>query len=262
MRSTMRSVTRSDIRTAMITPVRMIVVATAAILSVACQKDDAPIKTTSTGEANVSASGDSAAARGHSMVRIVNAVAGGGDASVRLNDTTLFADVKVASVTDFREIASNLAKFSATAAANSGMSFAQNDETLMDGDRYTIFLVAEDVSHSTLRIVKDEVIADSGKARIRVVHAAPGAPELDISMAGSKDKLFSGVNFKSEAGYKDVDPTATTIEVRAKDEPKVLLRIAGVNLKRGTATTIVISGSSKLSAFKFTDTEMAPASKQ
>lgn len=259
----MRSTTRSDIRTAIITPVRTIVVATAAILSVACQKDDAPIKTTSTGEANVSASGDSAAARGHSMVRIVNAVAGGGDATVRLNDTTLFADVKVASVTDFREITSNLAKFSATAAAtNSGMSFAQNDQILMGGDRYTIFLVAEDVSHSTLRIVHDEVIADSGKARIRVVHAAPGAPELDISMAGSKDKLFSGVNFKSEAGYKDVDPTATTIEVRAKDESKVLLRIAGVNLKRGTATTIVISGSSKLSAFKFTDTEMAPASKQ
>ena len=232
------------------------------IVAVACKKDDMPIKTTSNGETNVSPSADSAAARGHSLVRVVNAVNGGKDAIVQLDDQTLFDGVKSASVTDYREIANNLAKFSVrTPESPAGMMLAQNDQILMDGNRYTVFLVAEDVSKNTLRIVKDDVVPDSGKARIRIIHAAPGGPELDVKVAGSKDKLFSGVNFKSEAGYTDVQPATVTLDVRAKNESKVLLRVPNVVLKRGTATTIVITGASKLSSFKFTDALMAPPAK-
>ncbi len=221
-----------------------------------------PIKTTSMGETNVSPPADSVEARGHSLVRIVNAVSGGKDAVVQLDSQTLFDGVKTASVTDYREISNNLAKFSVRATGDTaGTMLAQNDQILMDGNRYTVFLVAEDVSKNTLRIVKDEVIPDSGKARIRIIHAAPGAPELDVSVAGSKDKLFSGVNFKSEAGYQDVEPATVTLQIRAKDETKVLLRVANVELKRGTATTIVITGANKLSSFKFTDALMAPEPK-
>ncbi|MBL0170185.1 MAG: DUF4397 domain-containing protein [Gemmatimonadaceae bacterium] len=96
--------------------------------------------------------------------------------------------------------------------------------------------------------------------RIRVIHAAPGGPELDISVANATDKLFSGVNFKSEAGYKDIEPAKVVLEVRAKDEAKVLLRLPAMELKRGTATTVVITGASKLAFFTFTDA-MVPAPK-
>ena len=236
-------------------------IATAA-LAVACNKDDAVIKTTSNGETNLSASADSADARGHSMVRIVNAGNSGKDVALQLGDQTLFDDVKAASVTDYREVAANLAKFSARApGAGDTVTLAQNDQILMDGNRYTVFLIAEDLSRNTLRIVKDEVIPDSGMTRIRVVHAAPGGPELDVSLAGSQDKLFSGINFKSEAGYKDIDPAKVVLEVRAKDEAKVLLRIPAMDLKKGTATTVVITGASKLAFFKFTDTMMPMAPK-
>lgn len=238
---------------------RQILLAVAAVSVLgACQKDDMPVKTTSTGETNLSPSADSAEARDHSMVRVVNAVGGGTDVAVQLGDQTLFADVKPASVTDYREVSSNLASFSVRSSGDAdAMKVAENDQMLMDGNRYTIFLVAEDVSKKTLRIVRDDVIPDSGKARIRVLHAAPGAPELDVTIAGSTDKLFSGVNFKSEAGYKDVEPAIVTLELRANNEQKVLLRIPKVDLKRSTSTTIVVTGASKLSFFKFTDALMA-----
>ena len=184
------------------------------------------------------------------------------DVTVHLADETLFGGVKPGSVTDYREISSNLARFSVHApGVTDGTMLAENDQVLVDGNRYTIFLVAEDVSKNSLRIVRDDVIPDSGKARIRVVHAAPGAPELDVSIAGSTDKLFSGVNFKSEAGYKDVEPAVVTLELRANNEKQILLRIPKVDLKRSTSTTIVITGASKLSSLKFTDALMAPAPK-
>ncbi len=232
----------------------VLLAAVTVISAAACNKDDAVIKTTSNGEINLSASADSADARGHSMVRIVNVGNSGKDVALQLGDQTLFDNVKVASVTDYREVAANLAKFSARAPGSSDTAaLAQNDQILMDGNRYTVFLIAEDLSRNTLRIVKDEVIPDSGMARLRVVHAAPGGPELDISVANVKDKLFSGVNFKSEAGYKDLDPAKVALEVRGKDESKVLLRIPAMDLKRGTATTVVITGASKLAFFTFTD---------
>jgi hypothetical protein len=217
------------------------------VVAVACKKDDAVIKTTSDGEANLSASADSADARGHSLVRVINAGNGGKDVALSLGDATLFDNVKAATVTDYREVAANLAKFSAHAVGSTDTAaLAQNDQILMDGNRYSVFLIAEDLSRNTLRIVKDEVIPDSGMTRIRVVHAAPGGPELDISIANAKDKLFSGVNFKSEAGYKDIEPAKVVLEVRAKDETKVLLRLPAMELKNFTFTDAMITPAPKM----------------
>jgi hypothetical protein len=232
------------------------------VLSVACRKDDMPVRTTSSGEANTSPSADSADARGHSLVRVVNAFNDGTNVAVQLGEETLFRDVKPGAVTDYREISSNLANFSVRpAGASNGTMLANNDQFLVDGNRYTVFLVKEDLSTNTLRIVKDEVIPDSGKARIRVLHAASGAPELDVSIVGTKQKLFSAVTFKSQAGYVDIDPATVTLEVRAKDSPTVLLRIRDVDLKKGTATTVVFTGAAKLNSFTFTDAVMAPTPK-
>ncbi len=240
-------------------PTHLVLAAMTVLSAGACKKDDAAIKTTSNGEMNVSASADSADARGHSMVRIVNVGNTGKDVALLLGDRTLFDNVQTASVTDYREVEANMANFLARGVgAMEATPLAKNDEVLMDGNRYTVFLIAEDVSKNTLRIVKDEVIPDSGKARIRVLHAAPGGPELDISIANAQDKLFSGVNFKSEAGYKDIEPAKVVLEVRAVNEPKLLLRLPPMDLKRATATTIVITGASKLSFFAFTDAMMPP----
>ncbi|MBK8057199.1 MAG: DUF4397 domain-containing protein [Gemmatimonadetes bacterium] len=234
--------------------------ATAAVgLMAACDKDSSPIKTTSSGETNLSPPADSIAARGLSMVRVVNAVDGGTDVTVALGDSTLFAGVKPASVTDYREVSANLASFSVRAPGGlAGTSLAKNDELLMDGNRYTIVLIAEDMATTTLRVLKDEVIPDSGKARLRVIHAAPGAPSLDVRVVGQKENLFSDVSFKSEAGYNDVLPPRSRLELRAKNEPTVLLRIRGLELKRGTSTTIVVTGGTTLKSFRFTDALQAP----
>lgn len=229
-----------------------------AVLVAGCQKDNAPIKTTSGDSATISSPADSAQLRGHSLVRVVNAVNGGKDVAVFLDDQSLFADVKPGTVTEYKEIATDLAKFSVrTPGDTTGMRLAEKDRVMLDGNRYTVFLIAQDVSKNVLRVVKDDVIPDSGKARIRVLHAAPGGPSLDVSIKGATEKLFSGVNFKDEAGYKDVIPATVTLDLRAKGQPKDLLSIPNVDLARGTSTTIVITGSSKLQFFKFTDALMA-----
>lgn len=244
----------------MITHARKLLAATTAMMLMACQKNDMPVKTTSDAGTNTSPSQDSAEARGHSMVRVVNAVSGGKTVDVQVEGISVFAGVAADGVTDYKELDAKSAQFTVRQAGMAdGTPVAENSEILMDGNRYTAFVVAEDVSKSVLRIVRDDVVPDSGKARIRVVHAAPGGPEIDVTIAGAKDAIFSGVNFKSEAGYADVEPGVVTLEVRANKEAKVLLRVRDVELRRGTATTVVITGAQKLAAFKFTDALMAAA---
>jgi hypothetical protein len=241
----------------MIRTTRFIAATLTALGVVACQKDDTAVKTTSTGETNVSAPADSAQARGHSMVRIVNAVRGGPDVSASLDGGALFNDVKAASVTDYREITTNLAKFSVNSpGATNGMMPAEKDRILMDGNRYSVFVISEDVSKNALRVLKDDVTPDSGKALLRVVHAAPGAPEMDVTMTGATKPIFTGINFMADGGYKDVSPAKMTLEVRAKNTTPILLRVTGLDLRKGSATTVVITGAGKLGSFHFTDTPM------
>jgi hypothetical protein len=232
-----------------------LLLAATTVLAAACQKDDRPIQTASAAELNTSASDSSVNARGHSQVRVVNAVNGGKDIAVRIGEVTLFNEVRAGAVTDYRETALNIARFTVQASgASDGVMVSEKDRLLLDGNRYTVFLIAEDVSRSALRVVRDNVSPDSGKARIRIIHAAYGAPEFDIGVMGAKDKLFTGVNFKSEAGFKDVAPATINIAVTAtKGAGKVLLSIPKLHLDRGTATTIVITGSNKLAYFTFTD---------
>jgi hypothetical protein len=225
----------------------------------ACTKSDMEIKTSSAAEVSTSESAKVADVRGVSLVRVVNAVDGGTDIAVKLDGQMLFGEVEPAAVTDYREVAVNLAQFTVNVqGVTDGMMLAEKDRLLLDGQRYTVFLVAEDSGRTSLRVVNDKVIPDSGRARIRVLHAAPKAGELDISIAGSTSKLFAGVNFKSEAGYADVVPGKVTLEVRGKDESRVRLRIADLDLRRSTATTIVLSGTGKLQSFMFTDAMVAP----
>jgi hypothetical protein len=241
-------------------PLRYFLAAATAALSLACAKSDHPVKTTSDEGVNTSPASSAEKAKGLSLVRIVNAVNGGRVISVELGEQPLFAAVKAEAVSDYKEVGVNLAKFAVRVQGGdaSGMLLAEKDRVLMDGNRYTIFLVDDDSSKRSLQVVKDNVIADSGKARIRVFHAARIDRPLDVSIAGAKDKLFTNVKFKTADGFADVMPGPVTIEFRGTNETKVLLSIPRLDLKRGTATTIVVLGTRPLKYFTFTDAAMAP----
>lgn len=223
----------------------------------ACEKDSRPISTTSQDGASLSTPADSAQSRGNSLVRIVNAVAGGQTISAQLGGNTLFAEVFEGAVSDYVEIRPNLESFSVNIPGGAEVyTVATGDQMLRTGNRYTVFLIAEDVSKRVLRIVRDDVVPEVGKAKIRVLHAAPGGPALDVMATNGLMNLFSNVGFKDEAGYTDVSPAKVDLEFRGREGGRVLLRVPELDLQPGTATTIVITGGSRLQYIKFTDVLM------
>jgi hypothetical protein len=213
-----------------------------------------PVVTTTADKTAVSEAGTTAAKRGKSLVRLVNAIPGDATVDISGDDRTVFFDVGYKTVTPYTEIGDNVVKFQLRAGGATEVT-AENTETLMNGNRYTIIARPDKDGGAKLSIMKDDVVPDQGKARLRVFHAAPGLAEIDVMLEGQKEPLFDKVGFGSEAGFKDLDPTAATVVVRRDNPPLNVLRIQKVHLDAGKAYTIVIAGAAPTSLATITITD-------
>jgi hypothetical protein len=78
--------------------------------------------------------------------------------------------------------------------------------------------------------VADLSQTDDGNARIRVIHASPDAPAVDIAVAGG-DVLISGLTSPNASEYLQVPAGTYDLEVRASGTTTVALPLPGVALE-------------------------------
>jgi hypothetical protein len=216
--------------------------AAALLAGCAGAKTREPVVSSTGGGKTTSESGDSAAKRGKSLVRLVNALP---DQALDLTteDRATFVNVGFKDVTPYTEIGDNLVKFRVR--ANDGDSvLAENSETLLDGHRYTLITMPTKDGKVSIKVVRDELVPDSGKARLRVIQATPGLSDVDVALSEQKGLVFDNVKYGTEAGYKDVLPATATLEFRIGDPPHVTvpLRLTTMSLAAGRAYTIVLVG--------------------
>lgn len=203
-------------------------------------KTEQPVVTTGADGKTTSIAGTEAAKRGRSLVRFVNAVPDGPALDLYTDERTTFYNVDFKTVTPYTEIPDNLVKFKLRGPRSDSV-FAENNESLGDGYRYTVVAMPTADQGIRLRVLRDEIVTDSGKSRIRVINAAPGLNDADVTLTGMKDPLFENIAFGTEAGFKDIDPTTATVEIRASDNPTPPVRIRNFRLGAGKAYTIVIA---------------------
>jgi hypothetical protein len=235
-----------------------LMVAAVALAGCNPSKTRAPVTTTDKSGSTTTPSGEVAAKRGQSMVRFVNALPGAPNVAMNSGDSALFANVKYKTVTEYRPVGDNTADFRLlTSAIKAGEKpAAENHEALSDGGRYTVVAYPEkDGSGANLKVVRDELVPDAGKARVRIFNVASGVGEVDVVLAGQKDPLFDDVNYSMEAGFKDIDPVSGNVEVQAADTHRRLVSLKNMKFEAGKSYTIVVSGSpvSKVEAITFND---------
>jgi hypothetical protein len=104
--------------------------------------------------------------------------------------------------------------------------------------------------------LRDEVVPDSGKARIRVINAALGADDVDVAVQGQKDPLFENVSYGAEAGNKDIVPMTATIEIRREKKAGATILLKHMRFMAGKAYTMVLTGAkpSEIDVITFDDT--------
>jgi len=229
----------------------------------ACAKEsqtDRAVETkTADGQLSASISGDSADKRDVALIRVVNAVPASKDLQVRADDQRVLPAVGFQKVSSYTSIDQTWAKFQVGDASGSAfVPLNTNREMLTDGHRYTIVLLRnEDGSGYETRVIKDAIENEVGKARLRVIHAAPGAGEVQVR-ARSGEALFDGVDYGDDDGFKSIAPWTGILDIKTNDGKTVLLSTPAMTLDAGKSYTVVITRTDKgkLGAFWFEDSQV------
>lgn len=218
--------------------------------------ENRPVTTTTDKGRTTSPTAAEAESRDHALVRVIHAIPAGATVDLYADDNAEFRGLAYKTITPYKEVDGGRHIFRLRPAGmNTAEPLAENREGLRDGEYYTVVVLPGDGKEPALiRVVDDDVeLPDGDKARVRVVHASRDAREIDVFVHGREDALFDGVDFQTVSAYHDIDPIATTLEVRADDATSPMLTVPNVTFEAGKSYTVVIVGqlrsAPKLEAF-------------
>jgi hypothetical protein len=133
--------------------------------------------------------------------------------------------------------------------------------TLEGGMAYTVAAVGEVADIEPLVLVDDLTAPADGMAHVRVVHASPDAPDVDVAVADGP-VLIEGLAFKADSGYLPVDAMSYDLEVRPAGTEDVAIDIAGFNAEAGTVYTVMaigLAGDGSLTVLPLVDAQYSQA---
>ena len=91
----------------------------------------------------------------------------------------------------------------------------------------------------------DEDTTPAGTARLRVVHAAPGAPAVDLYVAGATTPAVRALTYGQASSYLEVPAGSLAVEVRAAGSPvssAAVYTTPSLTLAEGDQVTAVAAG--------------------
>ncbi len=220
----------------------------ALVLATACNetRDTGSVTSKSGGKTTSAPPAETVEKHDMALIRVVNAIPGGSPITIWAGDSAAFPSVAYKAATKYRQIPDNMFTFKLRAGTGaSSEPLAENRENLNDGGHYTVVAMPDQggADKRNLRVLDDELKpVPADKARVRFINAVPSDTDVDLYMRGHKTALFDGVNFKSEAGWDEVDPMSGSFEVRPDNKNNVLTTLANVKLEGGRSYTFVLAG--------------------
>jgi hypothetical protein len=176
-------------------------------------------------------------------VRVIHASPDAPNVDVYVDGTRALADVPYKAASDYLPVPAgphNVQVFAA-GADPSGDAVIDADVTLEAGKDYTVAAVGNLAEIEPAVFADDNSAPAAGKAHVRVIHASPDAPAVDIAVKDGP-VLFPNLSFPNAAGPAPVDAGTYDLEVRAAGTDTVALPLNGVQLQAGTIYTVVAIG--------------------
>ncbi len=109
---------------------------------------------------------------------------------------------------------------------------------------YTAYTVAamDNLQDIQAILIEDSTLAPAqGRAKVRVVHASPDAPAVDIGVSGGPT-LFDLVSFTEATPYHELDPGVFDLEVRRSHHSEVIARVEDYPISGDHLYTFVALG--------------------
>lgn len=134
---------------------------------------------------------------------------------VTLDGDTVLEDVPYRAVSDYLEVAPATYDVAIAAAGDPDTVVFDDRVDVGDGD-YTIAALGELAAENhpfTPAVLEDDLSDPGDAARVRLVHASPDAPAVDVTVGDGETVLFEDAAF-GDAAAIDVEPGDYTLEIR------------------------------------------------
>jgi hypothetical protein len=227
---------------------RQLLLSTVTVITLAatgCGRETERATRTATEEGQISTApaGTRVGERDRALVRFVNADPGQQSLDLWFGEHQAFSSVAYKTVTPYAEIPSERREFRMRPAGQS-TDLATNSEGLSAGMRYTLVAMrSEDGSSRLIAVTDDLTPPEEGRAKVRVINAAPAAGALDVVAANRpEDEIFDSVNFSTATSWEEIEPAAGALTIRRGDQERAAAGMRVANLQPGRLYTIVVTG--------------------
>jgi hypothetical protein len=141
---------------------------------------------------------------------------------VYADGSAVLEDVAFGAVSDYLEVPAGDRQLRITPAGDAETTVFEGAVPVEDGSDYTVAAAGEvgdmaDQPFEPLVLEDDNSDPGDDTARVRLVHASPDAPAVDVTLAADGSALFDGVAF-GESGYVTVPAGDYTLQVRGDTE--------------------------------------------
>lgn len=174
-------------------------------------------------------------------IRFVHASPGAPNVDILVDGQAVVQDLSFGTATDYLPIPSGDHKVQVVPTGqDADAAVIESDLSVDEGKAYVFVALnrLNDIEGKVYDVDLDSL--DSGKARVRVIHASPDAGDVTISVTGG-DKLWDGVSFTDSTDYKDLDAGSYSLDVKG-DGDRVLLTAQNLPIEDGKAYDILAIG--------------------
>jgi hypothetical protein len=201
-------------------------------------------ETNAGGQTSVAPAGKAVAKQHKALVRFLNADPGVSHYDLWFDNSKTYTHVKYQRLTPYDELPATRGEFRLRASGwEDTEPIATQPGRLDSGKRYTVVALRDTEGNMALEVIADNLTPPSeGKAKVRLINAAPNFGDVDVISQNDKKLLFKGINVDTATGYEDVNASTTTLAVLKKGQNKPALLISNVNLEAGKIYTIVMAG--------------------
>ena len=159
---------------------------------------------------------------GTAMVRVGHLSPNAPNVDVYVDGDAVLEDVAFGAVSPYLEVPAGEREVEITAAGDASASVFSGPVPVEAETAYTVAAIGEigeeaDQSFEPLVLEDDNSAPGSEMARVRVVHASPDAPAVDVTVESSGDALYDGVAY-GESGYVEVPAGEYTLQIRGDTE--------------------------------------------
>lgn len=190
-----------------------------------------------------------AAQAADARVRVVHASPDAPDVDVFVDGARAIEGLAFGTATDFVALPAGDYDIDVTpAGADIGDAVISATLTLEAGVSYDVAAIGFVADIGAQVAIVDTSALEPDEVRIRVVHASPDAPAVDVGLAGG-DAVFAGLEFPTVGDYAVLPAGTYDLEVRPAGSADVVLPLSGLALTAGTVYDVYAIGSLEAGTF-------------